>query len=271
MQINNVSAYMPKCAFFIHLFKAIPQLIDKHLGQIKIDKAFATFSKMTCLYLLTLFTEEYINVTVHRTSYDGTSKELLRTNGGPWGLSSVETAFTTWLTEVFGKDNINEWKDGCCDEYHDLMQSIKVKMRSIRFSLDETEKKTFSVGTLLSYTRKSSQDLTTHFSQMKLKENVAIVRNKVRVPTQIVRSWFDEPMNKGIRHIADVLAMPAMNDVDTILLVGEFAECPLVQETVEEAFRSKKIVIPSVPSCAVLLGAVLFGHQCNPMWKKYFK
>jgi len=106
---------------------------------------------------------------------------------------------------------------------------------------------------------------------MKLKENVEIVSNKLRMPNQVVRSWFDEPINKGIRQIADVLAMPALNDVDTILLVGEFAECPLVQETVKEAFMSKRIVIPREPSHAILRGAVLFGHQCSPMWKKYFQ
>ena len=206
-------------------------------------------------------TEDYMNVTVHRTSYDGTSKELLRTNGGPWGGSSVVTAFATWLTDVFGKDTINRWKFECCDEYRDLIQSMKYKMPSQRLSYDKTEKETFRLGTLLLYTGKSSQDLTTHFSQMKLKQNIKIVQNKVRVPTQVVRSWFDESINKGIRHIADVLAMPAMNDVDTILLVGEFAKCPLVQETVKEAFRNKRIVISSEPSCAVLRGAVLFGHQ----------
>jgi len=36
-----------------------------------------------------------------------------------------------------------------------------------------------------------------------------------------------------------------------------------VQETVKEVFRSKRIVIPSEPSRAVLWGAVLFGYQCD--------
>jgi len=81
-----------------------------------------------------MFTEEYMNVTVHRMSYDGTLKELLQTNGGPWEASSVETAFTTWLTDVFGKDTINEWKNACCDEYRDSMQSLKRKLHSQRLS-----------------------------------------------------------------------------------------------------------------------------------------
>jgi len=221
-----------------------------------------------------MFTEDYMNVTVHRTSYDGKLKELLRTNGGPWEASSVETAFTTWLNDVFGKDTINEWKDECCDEYCDLMRSIKAKIHSLRLSYDKTDRPAetvvVDVHNIIDYIRMNSQNITTRFRRMKLKGNVVGTHGKLRVPTQVVRSWFDDPINKGIRHIADVLAMPAMNDVDTILLVGEFAECPLVQATAKEAFRSKKIVIPSEPSCAVLRGAVLFGHQCNPMWKKYF-
>jgi len=218
-----------------------------------------------------MFTEKYMNVTVHRTSYDGRLKEFLRTNGGPWGASSVETAFTTWLNDVFGNDTINKWKNACYDEYCGLIQSIKAKIHSLRLSYDKTDEERFRVTSLIDYIRMSTHNKTTHVERMKLKENVEIVHDKLRVPTQVVRSWFDEPINKGIRHIADVLAMSTMNDVDTIILVGEFAECPLVQETVQEAFRNKRIVTPSEPSCAVLWGAVLFGHQCSPMWKEYFK
>jgi len=235
------------------------------------DKAFGTYSRMTCLYLRTLFTEDSMNITVHRTSYDGTLKELLRTNGGQWGASSVETAFTTWLNDVFGKDTINKWKIACYDEYCGLIQSIKAKIHSLRLSYDKTDEERFRVTSLIEYIRMSSHNRKTDFARMKLKENAVIVHDKLRVPAKVVRSWCDEPINKGIRHIADVLAMPAMNDVDTILLVGEFAECPLVQETMKKAFRGKKIVIPREPSRAVLRGAVLYGHQCDPMWKKYIK
>jgi len=206
-------------------------------------------------------TEDYLNVTVHRTDHDGTLKELLRTNGGPWGESSVETVITMWLTDVFGKYTINKLKDERCDDYRELIQNIISKKQHL--SYNKTKKERFLIGNLLQYMQiiASSLDLTWHLEGMKLKDDAYINCGKLCVPAQVVRSWFDEPINKGIRHISAVLAMPAMNDVDTILLVGEFAECPLVQETIKEAFRNKRIVIPREPRDAVMKGAVLIGHQ----------
>jgi len=81
------------------------------------------------------------------------------------------------------------------------------------------------------------------------------------ISAHIFLSWFQEPITTGIRHIAGILSQPAMNDVDTILLVGEFAKCPLVQEKVKEAFKNKTIVIPAYPAEAVVSGAVVCGHQ----------
>jgi len=214
------------------------------------------------------FTDDYMNVTVHRTGHDGTLKELLRTNGGPWGVSSVETVVNTWLADVFGQDTINKWKENDLQLYHMFWENIKVQGRDL--SYNKTNRKTFFIGLLAKYLPTGVHDITTPFTRLNLKDNVEIYKDKLRVPAQIVRSWFDEPINKGIRHISAVLAMPVMNDVDTILLVGEFAECLLVQETIKEAFRNKRIVIPREPRDAVLKGAVLFGHQSRLMGKNQF-
>jgi len=208
-------------------------------------------------------TDDYMNVTIHRTGHDGTLKELLRTNGGPWGVSSVETVVNTWLADVFGQDTINKWIDEKFDDYRDLMQDIESKRNHL--SYNKTKEVRFVICSLLEHMQMilSSQDITKRLERIKLKDDVKIQRSMLHVPAQVVRSWFDEPINKGIRHISAVLAMPALNEVDTILLVGELAECLLVQETVKEAFRNKRIVIPREPRVAVPSGAVLFGHQSH--------
>nr|XP_022326103.1 heat shock 70 kDa protein 12A-like isoform X2 [Crassostrea virginica] len=42
---------------------------------------------------------------------------------------------------------------------------------------------------------------------------------------------------------------------------GGFAESPMLQEAVREAFRNKKVIVPQDAGLAVLKGAVLYGHQ----------
>jgi len=52
-----------------------------------------------------------------------------------------------------------------------------------------------------------------------------------------------------------------MQNVNTILLVGGFAECKLVQEAVKKAPESRTVIIPEDAGLAVLKGAVRLGHQ----------
>jgi len=52
-----------------------------------------------------------------------------------------------------------------------------------------------------------------------------------------------------------------MKDVDTILLVGGFGECKLVQKAVTKAVGRRTVIVPDEAGLAVLKGAVKFGHQ----------
>ena len=49
-----------------------------------------------------------------------------------------------------------------------------------------------------------------------------------------------------------------------ILLVGGYAESPLVQERFRKEFTNYRIINPQDSSLVVMKGAVLFGH--NPMF-----
>ena len=57
--------------------------------------------------------------------------------------------------------------------------------------------------------------------------------------------------------------MNAIQDVDIILLIGGYAESPLVQERFKKEFANCAIIIPQDCNLVVMKGAVLFGH--NPM------
>ncbi|WAQ98305.1 HS12A-like protein, partial [Mya arenaria] len=48
---------------------------------------------------------------------------------------------------------------------------------------------------------------------------------------------------------------------NTILLVGGYAESPMLQSEIKDAFRDKTVIIPDEAGLAVLKGAVLFGND----------
>ena len=83
----------------------------------------------------------------------------------------------------------------------------------------------------------------------------------MRVDADIMKSLFDKTINNIVSLVKDVLRKPAAKNVPLLLLVGGFAECPLVQSAMKRNFPNKRIIIPEEAGLSVLKGAVLFGHK----------
>jgi activator of 2-hydroxyglutaryl-CoA dehydratase len=64
-----------------------------------------------------------------------------------------------------------------------------------------------------------------------------------------------------IRLIGESLDNPKLSDLRTILMVGGFSECELVQDAIRDKIgTSIKLIIPEEVEEAVLKGAVLIGQ-----------
>jgi len=146
-------------------------------------------------------------------------------------------------------------------DYFDLLRAFEMNKRNEL--PDSTKTINFRVPVSLCefYSESNSENIAQKIERLNLENEVNFKRDTLRVSPDIVRSWFQYPIDKAIGHITGILAEPAMKDVNTILLVGGFAECKLVQEAVTKAAGSRPVVIQEDAGLAVLKGAVRLGHQ----------
>ena len=207
-----------------------------------------------------------MDVSVHHVDDNGTVKELHRASGGPWGVACVSNTFIALLTQIFGKDIMMKLKDDDVEAYSELLQTIQTKLSQVYSLVDRNTKYTvrIPVSLVVMFEKITKEDVSTKIENLHLKDDIECLSpSKLRVSAKVVLSWFQAPINNGIGHLSGILSDPSMNDVDTIILVGEFAKCPLLKTAVKEAFMNKTIVIPKYPEQAVLSGAVVCGHQGN--------
>ena len=94
-----------------------------------------------------------------------------------------------------------------------------------------------------------------------LKDQVSFISGKLRLSPNLMRSFFTNSLENIISHVEQILK--AIQHVDMILLVGGYAESPLVQDRFKKKFANYSIIIPQDCNLVVMKGAVLFGH--NPM------
>jgi len=146
-------------------------------------------------------------------------------------------------------------------DYFDLLRDFETKKRSIL--PDTTKLISFKVPPTLHEFHNDGdvENLTMRIERMNLKDDVKVTRYSFRVSPNIVRSWFQFSIDKTVGHITGILAEPEMNDINTLLLVGGFAECRLVQEAVKKAVGERTVIVPDEAGLAVLKGAVRLGHQ----------
>ena len=90
---------------------------------------------------------------------------------------------------------------------------------------------------------------------------IELKRDKMKFDADVMKSLFEETINNIVSLVKDVLRKPAAKSVPLLLLVGGFADCPLVQSAMKTNFPDKHIIIPEEAVLSVLKGAVLFGHK----------
>jgi len=208
-----------------------------------------------------MFTGGTVDVSVHEKNLDGTLKELHRASGGPWGGTCVDSNYIDWLTQMFGKVAMERLKRESLGDYVDMLREFENKKRSITPDTKGLITLRVSVALKEYHDDSDEENIESKIARMNLKEEVKFQRDKMRVSVDIARKWFNHPIDMTIRHITGILAEPKMKDVNTVLLVGGFGECKLVQEAVKKTVGERIVIIPDEAGLAVLKGAVRFGHQ----------
>ena len=132
------------------------------------------------------------------------------------------------------------------EEFLTMTREFEVKIRTVH----ESRRSNFISGLSIVLNDKLNND-----EKMKkvkssyLKDQVTFIKDKITLPPKLIKSFFKNPLEKIISHVENILN--AIQDVD-ILLVGGYAESPLVQERFKKEFANCAIIILQDCNLAVM-------------------
>lgn len=202
-----------------------------------------------------------IDITAHEVESNCRIKELYKANGGPWGGTTIDDAFTDFLGKVTGEDVLQEFISRHRDDYIDLIREFEVKKRTITPEMDQ--KITFKLPISLHeiFRERRGQDFRqSQMANHPLNGKLTFAGDKLRVDSETVKNFFKETCSKIVDHLREIFRQPAVAEVNTILMVGGFSESSMLQYAIEQAFKDKKLILPNEAGLSVLKGAVIFGH-----------
>ena len=218
----------------------------------------STFFRSYMIYVLYL--GGTADITVHQRQINDTIQEVIPPDGGPLGGKSIDDAFYNLLSEICSGNVMEELKTTELEDYVDMFREFETKKRSIRTNQQNKVVITLPLSLIL-LVKKHHKTFEKAVAESCHKRNVEYRKEKLHISSETFRDLFKPTIDSLISLIGKLLDNPKLSDLRTILMVGGFSECELVQDAIRTKTGSSiKLIIPEEAGLAVLKGAVLFGH-----------
>lgn len=198
-------------------------------------------------------------MTVHEIQQDGTIKEIHKVTGGPYGGIYVNDRFESLLEDLFGAKKLQTYRNQFPSDWLSLMNEFEAKKRGNRIldsSLMTNIRLPRSFVSLVNQTKSPVMERYGE-KEVKLKNN-----EYLSLSSGIMKGLFTPVVKSIKKHLKTLLRKPSLSKVQTMLLVGGFAESAFLQEEIKKEFsRTLRVLVPRHATTAVVQGAVIFGKK----------
>lgn len=206
-----------------------------------------------------------IDITAHQVMENGNVKELIKATGGNWGGTRVDEEYLDFIKCLIGEaatSDINQsTADGffeACRDFESAKRTIKPKSDlkfNVRVPLNirETYKKTHSGKELTSV-----ESFSTKWNK---NIKISFTGDKLRLLQSDAVYFFTQSVEKIVEQLKTIFKQKDGRGISTIILVGGYAESPVLFEGIKSSFPQMRTIIPKDSAFSVLRGAVIFGHN----------
>lgn len=142
-------------------------------------------------------------------------------------------------------------------EYYDFLQEVKSKIKWMSPNCSELYIKTSAVkmDDTRSFDGMQESDLRTG-----TKDELQFKRDKCVIKSKRFQILLTEAGKSIVDYIEKQL-FTKFPDINEIILAGEFAQSPILQNIIKTSFSAKNVIIPFRENMAAVRGAVFFGQD----------
>ena len=216
----------------------------------------------TQTYVVCIAGNHWVSFTAIKVDDKGHVKASRDMGSGEWGLSMACDSFSKFLHDVVGDKVMAEAEQSEKEELRALMNDFRTKCRSLSRASDITNNVSFKMPPVIP--RKASRrSFKAWQRRRKFINEVTFVGDKMRISQMKMLEFHMDSLEKLKFHLLARLVQPSINAVSAIILVGDYAECLVLQEYFAKIFQRKTIIVPEMPSEAVSRGAILHVYSCD--------
>lgn len=203
-----------------------------------------------------------VGVAVHiKSDENGTLKETILVNRGQFTGISVDDEFVKFLETMGGKDIMNKYAEANMKDYSTMLKNFDAK----KFEASESDIIRIFVPVTLDalISQKFKGGIPEALQSTVYGNDVTFSYQKLCFSNSVFNTFFQNAINNISKFVEKILSK---TDTKDIIIIGRFADCKLVKDSLLEKFKTYRIIIPPEAGLASLKGAVYFGHiqsQCT--------
>ena len=171
-------------------------------------------------------------MTVHEKQDDGSIKEIHKVTGGPYGGMKVNYQFKSLLDQIFGDQKLYDYRAQFPSDWLKLMSDFEAKKRGTR-ALEKKQTRIRLPLSLVSFVNDCRSAALKRYGS----GEVRILNDEYLCLSARVMIKLFEPVLEAMKdHLRVLLSNPQLSKVKVMLLVGGFADSPLLQDEIKKEF-----------------------------------
>ena len=219
------------------------------------------------LYLLFLFfkilfylllTDEVSCITVLERKPSGDQEKILMA----FQNFCFTDGFFTFLEELFGHETLTRVKSTDPNDFHILKRNLELKCRS--YKPTEKAKSKIKIPTVFEecFFDRTGKRVQEAINDSRYKGRVRwFCSEKLICDVDTFTGFFESFCTKLVGLIRKALESPQSIDIGVVVMSGDYADFPIIQDCVRNAFKDKQVITLDEPGIAAMRGAVIYGHK----------
>lgn len=206
-----------------------------------------------------------IDTAIQEITEDGVIKEFTKNLGSTSGSTRVDADFLKFMSALFGNEFIELYSKKHKQGFLELQYEFEVKKR--RFSLESEVGTNFELPSSLikMYTTKYKQSIQFLIDDTDYVGKIISQDEYLILDKTLVKDIFGPAVKSTVGYLTNLSRDPETKQCAAIILVGGFAESPVVSGAARFYFPNSNLIITKEAGLAVLRGGVLLGHNPGPI------
>ncbi|CAC5392283.1 unnamed protein product [Mytilus coruscus] len=190
-----------------------------------------------------------VDITCNEVTETKQLLEIYHASGGPWGGNMINKRIWKLIRSIFGNTFFDQYMKEHTYAQLELLKAIEEGKMKIRPGAKGVFKLPFEMSDNTNITSTAGE----------------ILPDKIYINPENISVVFESSIKQVCSHLLKVLARDETRNVKALLLVGGYASCEMLKETIKTRFDEYDIICPLIPEMIVLKGAVIMGHESRPI------